>query len=285
MKFAGALGAAVALLASPLHASDVPSPANAWSVIEHPTSGPAASIGEDANGCLAGAKPLPVDGPGYAVVRLSRNRFFGHPDLVDFIERLGQRARTAELPTFYVGDMAQPRGGPLPFGHASHQTGLDVDIWFTSDTKPHPDSAERETPELPSMLLPDSSGIDPTRFGIRQVKLLELAATDERVDRIFVSPVIKLSLCRTHVYSLATGHGPEWLRRLRPWWGHDDHFHIRLACPAGSPQCASLKPVPAGDGCDNDLAAWAHDLTPPPPNGQAIKPTPPAACEAVLHQR
>ena len=40
------------------------------------------------------------------------------------------------LPVFYVGDMAQPRGGPLPFGHASHQTGLDVDIWFTLTPRP-----------------------------------------------------------------------------------------------------------------------------------------------------
>src|SRR5579885_3665680 len=88
-----------------------------------PAPGPPRVIGGFAHGCIAGARPLPLDGPGYEVIRLSRRRYFGHPDTVAFVERLGRRARAAGLPAFYVGDMAQPRGGPLPYGHASHQTG------------------------------------------------------------------------------------------------------------------------------------------------------------------
>src|SRR5690348_14457415 len=106
-------------------------PSNEWSVVAAPSAGPAQAIGSVAHGCLAGAVALPVDGLGYQAIRLSRHRYYGHPDLVAFIEHLGGEAAAAGLPSFYVGDMAQARGGPLPYGHASHQTGIDVDIWFT----------------------------------------------------------------------------------------------------------------------------------------------------------
>jgi len=275
VRFAPLLVVLVAISAN--DATGKPPASNAWSRVAAPSAGPAAAIGEFANGCVAGAAPLPLDGPGYAVVRPSRKRFYGHPELVDFVERLGARAAAAGLPVFYVGDMAQPRGGPLPFGHASHQTGLDADIWFTADTRARPTAAERETPVLPSMLLPDLSGVDPARFGPRQVSLLRLAASDPRVDRIFVNPVIKLALCRSD--------GGAWLRRIRPWWGHDDHFHVRLACPEGSPLCVPQRPAPDGDGCDAALEAWAHDQKLPNAAGPPAKPKPPAACRAVLNSR
>lgn len=205
-------------------------PENDWSRVVSPAAGPAAAIGETSNGCLAGAAALPADGRGFAVVRVSRRRFFGHPALIAFLESLGRRSAAAGLPVFYVGDLAQPRGGPLPFGHASHQTGLDADIWFTGATRANPTQAERENPDIPSMLSADRHAIDPTRFGTAQVTLLKLAAMAPETDRIFVNPVIKLALCRG--YGGEASQGRDWLHRLRPWWGHDDHFHVRLGCPA-----------------------------------------------------
>jgi penicillin-insensitive murein endopeptidase len=127
------------------------------------------------------------------------------------------------------------------------------------------------------MLLPDSSGVDPARFGPRQVSLLKLAASDPRVERIFVHPVIKLALCRAD--------GGAWLQRIRPWWGHDDHFHVRLACPADSPLCVAQKPVPDGVGCDTALEDWAHHQAPPKAAGPPVKQPIPAACVAVLRER
>lgn len=257
---------------------------NPWSIAPGPTSGPARAIGGFAHGCLAGGVELPADGPGYDVIHLGRKRFFGHPVTVDYVERLGLRAAAAGLPNFLVGDMAQPRGGPLPYGHASHQTGLDVDIWYTLAPKPELLPAARETIRLPSMLRPTWRAIDTKRFGDAQVSLLRLAATDPRVDRIFVNPVIKSSLCRTLPQREHT-----WLRRLRPWFGHDDHFHVRLACPADSPECERQAPVPPGDGCDATLASWVRDQRPPPsqkPSGgpPPARPMPilPAECHAVL---
>jgi len=254
-----------------------------WSLIDKPTTGSARAIGSTANGCLTGAVQLPADGAGYEVMRPSRRRYFGHADLVDFIEALGRRAQTAGLPLFYVGDMSQPRGGPLPFGHASHQTGLDVDIWFTAETMPGLSEAAREETSSPSMIVAgEMPHVDASQFGKRQVALLRLAAADPRVDRIFVNPVIKLALCRG--LGGATVSGTGWLQRLRPWWGHDDHFHVRLHCPDSSPECEPQKPIPDGDGCDAALEDWTHHLT-PPPAGPRVPKIMPAACQAVATQK
>lgn len=257
---------------------------NPWSRASGPTEAAAAVIGSAAHGCLAGARPLPFDGPGYEVIRLSRKRYFGHPDTVAFVEALGRRAATAGLPTVYVGDMAQARGGPLPYGHASHQTGLDVDIWFTLERNPLLQPAAREQVALPSMLQASWHAVDPKRFGQYQITLLRLAANDPHVDRIFVNPVIKAAVCR------ATRTGDRsWIRRLRPWWGHDDHFHVRLQCPANSPECEAQTPIPPGDGCDAGLTAWIVAQHPPPANAAPLpsRPMPalPAMCTQVLDAR
>lgn len=269
--------AAFAILALPVTAA--PLQHNGWSVVAKPTPGPGQAIGSTANGCLSGGRELPVDGVGYEVIRLSRHRNYGHVDMIDFVENLGRQAHAAGLPLFYVGDMAQPRGGPLPFGHASHQTGIDVDIWFTADTRPGLSVAARENPELPSMVLPGGR-IDPAHFGPRQVKLLKLAAADPGVDRIFVNPSIKLALCRE--FGGAANSGRAWLHTLRPWFGHDDHFHVRLRCPEGSPACEPQKPVPDGDGCDAALEDWALHQAPPKAPKQPVEPKIlPAACENI----
>ena len=274
--------AAAALALAVLTGAKLPS--NGWSVIQDPTPGPAQAIGSTADGCLSGGVALPMDGEGYEIIRISRRRYFGHGDMIDFLRGLGRRARAAGLPVFYIGDMAQPRGGPLPFGHASHQTGLDADIWFTLDTKPGLPVAAREEPDLPSMLTPgEPPHIDLKHFGKRQVALLRLAAADPRVDRIFVNPVIKLALCRG--FGGATDGGTDWLRTLRPWWGHDDHFHVRLRCPADSPGCEPQKPIPDGDGCDAALEDWTHHLAPVITKHEPVAPkTLPAACQAIMKQ-
>ena len=252
-----------------------------WSQVRGPVAGHAEAIGGFARGCLVGAQTLPADGPGYEVIHLERRRYYGHPDTVAFVERLGRATEAAGLPAFYVGDMAQARGGPLPYGHTSHQTGLDVDIWFTLATQPRLAPAERESISLPSMLQPNWQAVNPRRFGPRQVALLRLAASDPKVERIFVNPVIKTAICRA-----AGPRDAPWLHKLRPWWRHDDHFHVRLHCPADSPDCESQAPIPPGDGCDSVLASWVRDQRPPPPPETEAAPRRlpvlPAACRAIL---
>ena len=253
--------------------------ASPWSDAGTPTDGAARAIGSTTSGCLAGGVALPAEGPGFQAIRLSRHRFFAHGATIAFVERLGRRALATGLPPFYVGDLSQPRGGPLPFGHASHETGLDVDIWFNLDAKPPLSAVAREDPPLPSMVLPDQSAVDPTRFGERQVRLLRLAATDPAVDRLFVHWTIKRALCEG---GDGAGTGDwTWLHRVRPWAGHNDHFHVRLACPANSPECMPQAPIPAGDGCDASLDWWSRPRPPAAPTTREPKPLP-EACRVIL---
>ena len=239
-------------------------------------------VGSYARGCLAGAVSLAVDGPGWQAMRLSRNRTWGHPDLVAWIERFAREARAEGWPGLLVGDLAQPRGGPMRTGHASHQIGLDVDLWLT----PMPDrtltAEERENLAAVSMLVDGTRRVDPARFGPRQAALIRRAALAPEVERIFVHPGIKQALCQG-----AAGER-RWLAKVRPWWGHDSHFHVRLRCPAGEPLCRDQEPAPAGDGCGKQLAWWLSDepWKPSPTPLKAPKPLLladlPGECRAVL---
>ena len=273
-----------AICLAPAPALSGSNPADEWGRMLTPSAGPARVIGGPANGCIAGAARLPPDGIGYQVIRLSRHRNYGHPQTVAFIERLGKAAAGAGLAPFYVGDMAQPRGGPMTSGHAAHENGVDVDVWFNLDPKPALPPEAREEVELPSMVLSDHSDIDRSRFGENQVRLLRLAASDAHVDRIFVHPTIKRALCQGfgHAHDGDTG----WLHKIRAWYGHDEHFHVRLSCPADSPDCVGQAPVPPGDGCDASLDWWFTHLPPPTPappvTPRPPRPALPKACAALL---
>lgn len=234
----GALGTAVTASAEP-----------AWWLVDRPVAAPAKVFGRHARGCLTGAQALADDGPGFQVLRPSRNRFFGHPDLIDFVRDFARAVRAEGWAGLLVGDIAQPRGGPMRSGHASHQTGLDVDVWF----RPAPERAlsrdERESLAAVSMLDGAARGVN-GHWGEREVALLRTAAEDSRVARIFVNPAIKQRLCRSVVGERG------WLQKIRPWWGHDYHFHVRLRCPPNDRTCIDQTPPPPGDGCGDDLAWW-----------------------------
>jgi len=261
-------------------------PGNDWSVIPAPAAGPARVVGGVAHGCLAGAVRLPDDGPGYQVIRLSRHRDFGHPELVAFIARLGRKAQAAGLQPFYVGDMAQPRGGPLPFGHASHQIGLDVDIWFMPMPNHELSKKEREDISAIDLVAPDRLRVDPKNWTPADVAFIKTAAEQPEVERVFVNAAIKKEICRVE-----DKQKHAWLEKVRPWYGHADHIHVRLKCPADSPNCRKQEPVPAGDGCaEKDLAFWFKDsvLHPKPGPPPKVPPKPitladlPPACKTVL---
>jgi penicillin-insensitive murein endopeptidase len=247
-----------------------------WVEPHAPAAGPAEAIGSYARGCLRGAVAMPAEGPGFIVMRAARSRYYGHPNLVSFVTTLGARALAKGLPIVYVGDLSQARGGPTPTGHASHQTGLDVDVWFVppkSGPMP-PDVSERET--IPSRALVDlATGKLTSAFRPSAFALLELAAREPNVDRIFVHPTLKKKLCVEH-------KGEAWAARVRPWWGHEDHFHVRLACPKDNPSCEAQPPV-TGDGCDAGLEWWfsAEAKAGPKKDDKPPKPLP-NACEAVL---
>src|SRR6476661_7496777 len=97
-----------------------------------PSAQPTKVIGDYTKGRIAGAARMPMTGDTWQVMRLSRNRYWGHPETIALIRRLSVNAhKDAGWPGILVGDIGQPRGGPALSGHASHQIGLDADIWLT----------------------------------------------------------------------------------------------------------------------------------------------------------
>jgi penicillin-insensitive murein endopeptidase len=252
-----------------------------------PVSMQSRSIGFYAKGCIAGAKALPINGETWQVMRLSRNRNWGHPQLIALLERLSQKStKVAGWQGLLVGDISQPRGGPMLTGHASHQVGLDADIWLTPMPNRQLSRLEREEMSATMMVAASRTDIDPQVWTPGHGAVIRAAAEEPNVERIFVNAAIKKALCRDSNGSRA------WLNKVRPMWGHDYHFHVRIKCPDGETECKPQDPVPAGDGCGADLDWWFREsiLFPKPP---AVPPKPkppmtladlPAACRQIVMQ-
>ena len=247
-----------------------------------PTPAPLAtrSIGYYTSGCIAGAVAMPINGETWQVMRPSRNRNWGHPNLVKFLERLAAKAPTVGWRGLLVGDMAQPRGGPMLTGHWSHQVGLDADLWLT----PMPDREltrqEREEMMATNVVADDWNDVDPEVWSPAHINILKAAAKDKEVERVLVNPAIKKALCRD------VNGDRSWLHKVRPVSGHNYHFHVRIRCPSGDKDCKPQPPAPADEGCGEDLDWWfskeartPKTTAPRPPVKMSALP---AACRQVL---
>jgi penicillin-insensitive murein endopeptidase len=251
-----------------------------------PSIGKAMAIGYYPRGCLAGGVELPINGPNWQVMRLSRNRNWGHPSLINFVEKFASLAAKATgWKGILVGDLAQPRGGPSPSDHSSHQTGLDVDIWFM----PMPDRVltkeERDTISASNLVSEDWKHLNPETWTPQHVAFIKTAAQQPGVERVLVNAAIKKELCRVE-----EKRPHAWMAKVRPWYGHHDHIHVRLRCPTDSPNCRAQQPVSGDDGCSGtELDHWLSDkvlkrkITTPskPPKPMMLADLPPA-CKTVL---
>ncbi len=252
-----------------------------------PSTGAPQAIGYYSHGCLQGGMELPSNGPHWQVMRPSRNRNWGHPELVGFIKRLSASvAKATGWPGILIGDMAQPRGGPLPFGHTSHQVGLDVDIWYM----PMPDriltKQERETLKAARMVADDGLSVN-KNWTDADAAFVRTVAEQPQVERVLVNAAVKKKMCE-----LAGKHHYAWMTKLRPWYFHTSHIHVRLKCPAGSPHCQHQPAVPEGDRCaKKDLAYWfskkALEVKAQTPREKLEHPITmaklPTACQTVLN--
>lgn len=245
----------------------------------------AAAYGGYARGCLAGGQALAETGPTWQAMRLSRNRNWGHPDLIDYIHKLSRKV--AKLPGWdglYVGDLSQPKGGPMLTGHRSHQIGLDVDFWMRPADDLMLSKKTREAISSISMRRASGAYVN-DNWTPQHAQVLKAAASDRRVARLFVFPGAKVWMCEN------MSGDRRWLRKIRPWWGHHYHFHVRLSCPPGARHCENQAPPPPGDGCD-EARGWVDGiLNPPPPDPNAPAPRPrkeltlsdlPRQCQSVL---
>ena len=272
--------------------------ATLFSARKAPTSQAPMPVGTYAKGCAAGNVELPESGPTWQAMRLSRHRNFGQPVTLAFVQDLSAFAATQGWAGLYIGDIGNPRGGPMNSGHASHQMGLDVDIWQLPPKRLNLTPAERE--DLSSIPVRSADQLSVTRNWTKSHRaIMRQAALDPRVDRIFVAAAVKIEMCST-----ATAADTPWLQKIRPEGGHDTHFHVRLKCPKGTRLCQTQSPnvselSKGGNGCDETLAWWISDayLHPepvkPPKNPPPAKPRKrgaremlmsdlPAQCVAVL---
>lgn len=249
-------------LAAPVTVTAAPLAKDVFGHAAGPTGGSPSAIGSYAKGCVSGAAQLPETGPTWQAMRLSRNRNWGHPELVSFLMGLSQAATKMGWRGLYIGDMSQSRGGPMLSGHASHQMGLDADIWMLKPSALNLSPSQREN--ISSVSITDNKGVRPSQYwSASHAALLQSAAMDPRVDRIFVDPVAKVLLCQ------ANNNQGAWLQKIRPLNDHDYHFHVRLKCPAGSSGCETQTPTTAAlSGNDNgcsQAAEWiANRISPKP---------------------
>lgn len=239
------------------------------------------TVGSYTAGCIKDTQNLPLNGTGYQIMRPSRARYYGHPDLVSFIQELGAHTAEQGLGTLLVGDLAQKHGGPMPFGHRSHQTGLDVDLWYWLDSPANGSvltAEQREQLSAPSFVDETHLVLDTQRWQDEHTQLLKFAANHPNVERVFVNPAIKQHLCQT-----LPAREHYWLRKIRPWWHHADHLHVRLKCPLGEDECENQAPVDNSAGCDASLDEWFKPATTSKKPSKKPEPVPlPAACKAIL---
>lgn len=286
-KFALFAAAALSLAADMAAAADSRPAKQAFSAMTLGSAQSSQPVGFYAKGCQAGAVQLPYDGPNWQAMRLARNRRWGQPELVSFIERLSSEAAQKDgWPGLLIGDMSQPRGGPMINGHASHQIGLDADIWLSPMPRQRLTGEQREKLAAVSMLKKgEFLTIDQNHWSAGQARLIMRAASFPEVQRIFVNPAIKKKLCETWTGDRSA------MGKVRPIYGHDSHFHVRLFCPPGAANCKPQAETKDGDGCGKDLAWWftpAPWKKPPPPTKPLPKPRVvtvgdlPPACQAVL---
>ena len=285
-----------ALLAAPAAAQELAN--RLFGAVDVPSAQAPMPIGSYARGCGAGMVAMPESGPSWQVMRLSRGRNFGQPEMIKFLKQLSVAAQQVGWAGLYIGDISQPRGGPMTSGHASHQIGLDADVWMLPPRRLDLTPAEREKISSVAVRSADQRSVTPAWTPAHKT-LLQAAASDPRVDRIFVAAAVKIDMCRT-----ATRKDRDWLQKIRPVAGHDTHFHIRLKCPQGARLCKTQTPTvkelsDGGSGCDETLTWWVADfLNPPKAAKQPGKPKPrertpreftmadlPAQCAAVLSSR
>jgi len=223
-----------------------------WNEVDGPTRTESQVYGGYSAGCLDGAEAIKMSSPNHQVMRVARNRLYGHPSLIQFIDSYSKSIFDNNLGILAIGDLSQPRGGPMVKGHASHQIGLDVDIWFKRFTQLERNSLsanDLESYSATSMINKDSLTLNKNAWSEANTTALKLASEDDKVERIFVNFVIKKYLCDKH-------KSESWMNKLRPWWGHKYHYHVRLSCPENNSACKSQPTPENNDGCDETLAWW-----------------------------
>ena len=195
------------------------------------------SVGSPAAGWQLRAKKL-RPAPELLLKPGSRQYTYGHPALVLMLRRSArQMARDASGSPLLVGDLSSKYGGPLP-KHHSHQSGRDADVgFFVTNDKGEPRRTDRFIPMDAAGNARDGSGY---RFDdYRNWLLVQLWMKDTRakIMYVFVASHLRQRLLRfaseRPAFRDYVVRATQFLRQPSNSSPHDDHFHVRIACPEG----------------------------------------------------
>jgi len=163
---------------------------------------------------------------------------WGLPSLVGLLERSSERlAQKFKGSIVVVGDLSRKAGGEIA-RHKSHESGRDADVAFfftRADGEPIP-TAEFHAVDADGIAVDDRS----LRFDdARNWALVEAWITDPRarIEHIFVAEALRARLLKTAkergTYLPVLNRAALALKQPTSGASHDDHFHVRIACPRG----------------------------------------------------
>lgn len=174
---------------------------------------------------------------------------YGHPALVLMLQRTAkQMARDMPGSVLFVGDLSREYGGPLA-GHRSHQSGRDADVgFFVTDSKGRPLESRRMRTFDSHGRARDGSGV---RFDdYRNWLLVQLWLKDSRaeLEYVFVARHLKRRLLdfaqARPAFRKYVAEAAQFLRQPSNGLPHDDHFHVRIACPEKQRPLCRPQPAP-----------------------------------------
>ena len=197
----------------------------------------ARSIGSPTDGRLEGGVELEAS----RELRLKNpsGARWGLPALVGMLERSSNRlAQRFKGSIVIVGDLSRKQGGEIA-RHKSHESGRDADVafFFThANGEPVP-TAEFHVVDADGIAVDDRS----LHFDdVRNWALIEAWITDPRtrVEHIFVAEALRTRLLKTArekgTYLPVRNRAAVALKQPTSGLSHDDHFHVRIACPRRS---------------------------------------------------
>ena len=166
----------------------------------------------------------------------SKDNIYAHPALVLMLERSAHAVARAEKGSLMVvGDLSSRDGGPLA-GHVSHQSGRDADVGFyLKDAQGRPVVREHFTPFDPNGKSRYERGLYFDDY--RNWVLLRSWVTDDRAGlvHIFVSTGLRWRLIeygkKDPRFAPYVPQVEVLLKQPPGTSTHDDHFHVRIACP------------------------------------------------------
>jgi penicillin-insensitive murein DD-endopeptidase len=245
---------------------------------------PGKSLGAPNEGHLVGGARL-AEAPYLRIlpVYASRDARWGLEPFVAMIDRAARLVRK-KYPdaVLSVGDLSRKGGGPVD-RHASHESGRDADIgFFVKNQRGKPVYADHFVPftgDGKAKSWPGAEFDDARNWSLVSAMLGDGRV---RVTHIFISRPLRARLLR---YAQRIG-APASIREraalvmLQPRGAqpHDDHFHVRIACPAGMKTCVELPQARRKANSRGAIAAKGHAAPAPKARpGKAAAPTAKAA--------